>query len=211
MLITSYSKNSSSTETVKVAVTTWPVTYVYSMSDLLITYGVAFLCALVCSAIGLHAFYANGGSYQNVFSTYFRATNDADLHSQVEVGDMGADPLPRLLAQTRVTILGIDDFGRPDKEVAGPSSIRPERVSIAEGETSSKSDRRDSEKERDLVNSLKNDAAETSSLAQGVVSTSQEFSSPRHSSDVPTVEAQVSGVEGYSVDVTASEADRVGH
>lgn len=124
---------------------------------------------------------------------------------------MGADPLPRLLAQTRVTILGIDDFGRPDKEVAGPSSIRPERVSIAEGETSSKSDRRDSEKERDLVNSLKNDAAETSSLAQGVVSTSQEFSSPRHSSDVPTVEAQVSGVEGYSVDVTASEADRVGH
>lgn len=62
------------------------------MSDLLITYGVAFLCGLGCSAVGLYAFFVNDESYQNLFSTYVRATNASDLRLHADGGDKGADP-----------------------------------------------------------------------------------------------------------------------
>jgi hypothetical protein len=105
--------NSTNVEWVPVEVFTWPTTYEYAMSELLITYGAAFICAFVCSAIGLFAFFfSNGSSYQNLFSTYFRATNDLNLRSQIESVDHGSDPLPEAFAKARVA-LGehVDDTG----------------------------------------------------------------------------------------------------
>lgn len=86
-------------------VTTWPATYAYSRSDLLVPYGIAILCALICSVVGLHAFFHNQGSYQNVFSTFIRATNNSALRRQTEAGDSGSDPLPKPLRHC-VALLG---------------------------------------------------------------------------------------------------------
>lgn len=91
-------------ETVPVAVTTWPVTYIYSMSGLLIPYGVALLCALSSSLIGLYAFMQNSGSYQNLFSTYLRATDGFFIQSQIDKTDTGIDPLPKALAQYKLAL-----------------------------------------------------------------------------------------------------------
>lgn len=82
------------------------MTYVYTASDLILAYGVAFLCALSCSVIGLYAFYVNNASYQNLFSTYIRATVDSAIRSQTQSSDNGADPLPKALAKFYVA------FGR---------------------------------------------------------------------------------------------------
>jgi hypothetical protein len=91
---------------VPVTVNTWPVTYVYTVSGLILAYGVAFLCALSCSAVGLYAFYVNSASYQNLFSTYIRATVDSAIRSQTQSGDDGADPLPKTLAKSYVAFGG---------------------------------------------------------------------------------------------------------
>jgi hypothetical protein len=98
--------NSTNAKWVPVDVFTWPNTYEYAMSDLLFPYGVAFICAFICSAVGLYAFFVNGASYQNLFSTYFRATKDLDLRSQLVTGDKGADPLPKALAESRIVLRG---------------------------------------------------------------------------------------------------------
>jgi len=87
-------------------VETWPVTYFYARSDLLIPYGVSLLCTLVCAIIGLHAFFANHASYQNIFSTFLRATNDLDIRSRIRSGDTGCDPLPEDLKQSEVRFRG---------------------------------------------------------------------------------------------------------
>jgi len=87
-------------------VETWPVTYFYARSDLLIPYGVSLLCTLVCSIIGLHAFFANHASCQNIFSTFLRATNDLEIRSRIRSGDTGCDPLPEDLKQSEVRFSG---------------------------------------------------------------------------------------------------------
>jgi hypothetical protein len=61
------------------------------------------LCTLVCAIIGLHAFFANHASYQNIFSTFLRATNDLDIRSRIRPGDTGCDPLPEDLKQSEVS------------------------------------------------------------------------------------------------------------
>jgi hypothetical protein len=98
------------------------------MLDLLLTYGIAFICAFICSAIGLHAFFVNGSSYQNLFSTYFRATKDLNLRSQLVAGDKGADPLSKVLAQSLVAIGEHVDKSRQDPEQSRPeSTLTPHR------------------------------------------------------------------------------------
>lgn len=109
--LTSSSKNGTLAELVPVTVNTWPVTYVYTASGLILAYGVAFLCALSCSAVGLYAFYVNNASYQNIFSTYIRATVDSAIRSQTQSGDNGEDPLPKTLATFYVA------FGRHREEI----------------------------------------------------------------------------------------------
>jgi hypothetical protein len=89
-----------------VAVTTWPVTYIYSASGLLIPYFVALFCALCTSVVGLRAFVKNGGSYQNLFSTYLRAADGSFDLSLVETDDVGLDPLPKTLARQKLTLSG---------------------------------------------------------------------------------------------------------
>ena len=56
--------------------------------------------------MGFYAFFANDASYQNLFSTYLRATNDLDIRSHITPGDAGCDPLPEALAKTAVTLSG---------------------------------------------------------------------------------------------------------
>ena len=110
--------NSTNAKWVPVEVFTWPNTYEYAMSDPLFPYGAAFICAFICSAVGLYAFFVNGASYQNLFSTYFRATKDMNLRSQLVTGDKGADPLPKAFAESRVVLGGyVDD-----------SELAPERT-----------------------------------------------------------------------------------
>ena len=80
---------------------TWPITYVYTRSDLFIAYGVSFLAALLCTMVGIRAYFVNDASYQNMFSTYIRATTGAGLGSYIEHTDAGHDPLPKALAKAR--------------------------------------------------------------------------------------------------------------
>lgn len=89
-----------------VTVNSWPVTYVYAQSELLLAYGISVLCTLGCSSVGLHAFFVNDASYQNIFSTFLRATNDLDVRSQISENDKGSDPLPKALAKATVTLNG---------------------------------------------------------------------------------------------------------
>lgn len=99
-----HSKNSTSADLIPVEVTTFPVTYVYTCADLLLAYGIAFLCAFCCSIIGLRAFLDNEASYQNLFSTYLRATNTVALRSRIDAEDTGSDPLPKALARTEIAL-----------------------------------------------------------------------------------------------------------
>ena len=98
------------------------MTYVYAKSDLLLAYGISIFCTLVCAAVGFYAFFANDASYQNMFSTYLRATNDLDIRSHISPGDTGCDPLPEALAKTAVTLSGRgagDGFYKVVGEVRG--------------------------------------------------------------------------------------------
>jgi hypothetical protein len=104
-------------------VETWPVTYFYARSDLLIPYGVSLLCTLVCAIIGLHAFFANHASYQNIFSTFLRATNDLEIRSRIRSGDTGCDPLPEDLKQSEVRFSGKAQCVVEDAEPAGRASL----------------------------------------------------------------------------------------
>jgi hypothetical protein len=99
-----YSRNSTIAEFVPVNVTSWPNTYVYNKSDLFITYGLGLLSALGCSIIGLWAFAMNKSSYQNLFSTFLRSTNNLEVRSRIADGDSGADPLPKRLAKSEVEL-----------------------------------------------------------------------------------------------------------
>lgn len=83
---------------------TWKVTYVYEDSGLLLAYGISFLCTLVCAVVGLYAFFINDASYQNIFSTFIRASNELEIRSRISPRDLGSDPLPKDLAKTAVTL-----------------------------------------------------------------------------------------------------------
>jgi hypothetical protein len=91
-----------------VTVENWKVTYVYTESGLLIAYGISLMCTIICAMIGFYAFFVNDASYQNVFSTFLRATNDLEIRSNISSGDTGSDPLPKDLAKTAVTLSGRD-------------------------------------------------------------------------------------------------------
>lgn len=111
---------------------TWPTTYVYTASELLLAYGVAFLCALSCSVVGLYAFYMNNASYQNLFSTYIRATNNLDIRSQTELGDDGADPLPKAFAKSHVALGGRQELSDADAERGEIEEVELQRLSLDE-------------------------------------------------------------------------------
>lgn len=104
-MLTSCRKNDSLAELVPVDVETWPVSYHYDQRDLLFAYGIAFACALICSILGLHAFFRNDASYQNVFTTYMRAMKSTELQMQVRDDDTGADPLPKAIARAEVILV----------------------------------------------------------------------------------------------------------
>jgi hypothetical protein len=94
-----------------VTVETWPVTYLYDRLDLLLAYGLSFLCTCICVVVGLYAFLVNHNSYQNLFPTFLRVTNDPDLRALIDLSDAGADPLPKHLAQVQIRMMN----GEEDK------------------------------------------------------------------------------------------------
>ena len=95
-------------------------------------YGVAFLCALSCSAIGLYAFYVNNASYQNLFSTYIRATIDSAIRSQTQSGDDGADPLPKTLAKFYVAFGSHRGDSNENEEHDDHEDVELQRLNVAE-------------------------------------------------------------------------------
>jgi hypothetical protein len=96
---------------VNITVNNWKVTYVYTKSDLLLAYGISILCTFICALVGFYAFFVNDGSYQNIFSTFLRATNDIEIRSHIVSGDTGSDPLPNALASTAVMLSGLEASG----------------------------------------------------------------------------------------------------
>ena len=126
------SKNGTLAELVPVTVNTWPVTYVYTASGLILAYGVAFLCALGCSAVGLYAFYVNNASYQNLFSTYIRATVDSAIRLQIQSGDDGADPLPKTLAKFYVAFGGHRESSDEYNKRNDHEDVELRRLNVAE-------------------------------------------------------------------------------
>lgn len=115
-----------------VIVNNWPVTYVYTASGLILAYGVAFLCTLGCSAVGIYAFYVNNASYQNLFSTYIRATVDSAISSQTQPGDDGADPLPKALANFYVAFGGDRENSEENDEPDIHDDVELRRLNVAE-------------------------------------------------------------------------------
>jgi hypothetical protein len=99
-------KNFSQADRILVKVTSYPIQYVYKPQDLLLAYSPSFFCALACTLVGLHAFFVNGASYQDNFSTFFRGLGDQKLHSMIDPGNDGADPVPRDLAEARTMMTG---------------------------------------------------------------------------------------------------------
>ena len=91
---------------IPILVNTWPVTYVYRKADLFLADGTSVAYAIVCCVVGLHAFAVNNASYQNLFSTYLRLTNDIDIRSHIQPQDVGSDPLPKSLGKAVVTLSG---------------------------------------------------------------------------------------------------------
>lgn len=117
-------------------VNTWPVTYIYLASDLLLAYGIAFLCALSCSAVGLYAFYINKASYQNLFSTYLRAANDSDIRSQMKEGDDGADPLPKDLARSQIALDDRREARKLEAQGTRSNGVELQRLRLVETDPS---------------------------------------------------------------------------
>lgn len=97
-------KNSSQASPVPVQISTWSNTFVYERSGLLISYGLGLVCALTCAAFGIYAFVIKQASYQNIFSTFLRATQSTRLESLLEQDDIGADPLPERFANANIVI-----------------------------------------------------------------------------------------------------------
>ncbi|KAF2462933.1 uncharacterized protein BDR25DRAFT_320387 [Lindgomyces ingoldianus] len=119
-------KNSADAAFVPVTVETWPITYIYNRPDLLLPYGLAFLATTISAMVGLHAFFVNKDSYQNIFSTFLRVTNDSYLRALIDPGDAGADPLPRHLAQVRIRMVREEEA--EDRDAGKEPHTRPSTV-----------------------------------------------------------------------------------
>lgn len=92
------------TDPIPITVTTYPITYTYAEYQLLTAYGLASIFAVLCAVIGLYAFYANSASYQNLFSSFIRATTGHQVHRVLDTDSSGADPLPKHQARARIAI-----------------------------------------------------------------------------------------------------------
>lgn len=78
--------------------------YDYDPRDLWIAYGIAAGSALLCVIFGIYAIWRNGDTYQNVFSTFLRTTRDQALQNLIDPSDNGAEPLPKDLAEVKITL-----------------------------------------------------------------------------------------------------------
>lgn len=141
--LTSRSKNVTTAEAIPLTINTWPVLYVYARSDLLLAYGISLLCALICSLVGLQAFFINNASYQNIFSTYLRATSDSEVRLQVSSDDRGSDPLPTALAKATVTLSSYGRIVSSPLQQARNVNIEMQRLHSDEHDTDPISDAAD--------------------------------------------------------------------
>ena len=78
--------------------------YKYNPRDLWLTYRIAGGASLICTMLGLYAMWRNGAGYQNLFSTFVRTTRDQALQNLIDPSDIGAEPLPRDLAEASIIL-----------------------------------------------------------------------------------------------------------
>jgi hypothetical protein len=90
---------------VPVDVHTYVNIYSYDPHGLWLAYGIACGSALLSIILGMHGIWRNGGvGYQNIFSTFVRATRDQLLKGLIETNDRGTEPLPKKLAETSIRL-----------------------------------------------------------------------------------------------------------
>ena len=97
-------KSKSETDPIPITVISYPITYKYAAYELLMPYGLALFFALLCAAIGSFAFFRNGASYHNAFSSFIRATSGHGVHAMLGSDSNGADPLPHDLAKVKISM-----------------------------------------------------------------------------------------------------------
>lgn len=87
--------------------------YNYRCRNLLISYIAAVIFAFVGTAIGLFSLVVNGRSYStpNSFSAILCTTRNHDLDELVDAKSLGAQPLDKSLASTRLRFGKVDGIG----------------------------------------------------------------------------------------------------
>lgn len=90
---------------VPVSILTSVNVYLYKPEDLWLAYGIACVAALLSTILGAYGGWRNGGfGYQNVFSTYVRATRNQELKDVIDPFDHAAEPLPKKLSETSIML-----------------------------------------------------------------------------------------------------------
>lgn len=100
-------KNETSAEKLAVDIVSFPLTYSFEPEDILIAYGLAFGFALFSVGFGVLAVMSQGGSFQNIFSTFVRVTRGTSFNAPIHASDDGMDPLPKPVGGTRLRIGGV--------------------------------------------------------------------------------------------------------
>ncbi|KAL4938422.1 hypothetical protein BDV06DRAFT_56657 [Aspergillus oleicola] len=122
--------------------------YTYSSLNLLIAYGVSVFVSLLCIIAGLLSMWDNGVAFTDSLSTILRATRNRKFDEIVSrESTTGADPGPKVLADTRVLWVGLpasrsgsggsgEDGDNSEGEVAGLKPL----PSLAETEKGTSND-----------------------------------------------------------------------
>lgn len=88
--------------TAEVMVTVSQIYYTYNWYNLVVSYLAAVMVALVCVAVGIHAYLANGYSASSSFSSIMFTTRNADLDRLAGGQCLGAQPIPRELGDVKL-------------------------------------------------------------------------------------------------------------
>lgn len=102
---------------ITVSFETYQSTYVYSPTKLWISYGIAIAFAAFAIMIGMVSIHVNRASYSNAFSTIMLASRSAELGVEIAgEGQDGANPLPKYIAEARISFVGVESASGPPTE-----------------------------------------------------------------------------------------------
>lgn len=108
--------------------------YSYVWTQLVLAYGIAIAAALITVIIGCSMLFANGVAYSSDFSTFLRLVRGQHIDDIVAAYDdrRGADPLPRVLANAKIQISGIDV--ETENALRKSSSLKKTDTTVEEAE-----------------------------------------------------------------------------